>query len=74
MVIANKQPREDVGLPSGEMAIVPGTFTHSQWKFQGLSYRPLLFYNAKEEAISLVTMNARLRTSSGSRRVKLTIA
>ena len=43
IVIANKQPREDAGLPSGEMAIVPGTFTHSQRKFQGLSYRPLLF-------------------------------
>ena len=56
------------------MAIVLGTFTYSQWKFQGLSYRSLLFSNAKQEAISLVTMNARLCTSSGSRRVKLTIA
>ena len=56
------------------MAIVLGTFTYSQRKFQGLPYRSLLFSNAKEEAISLVTMNARLCTSSGSRRVKLTIA
>ena len=49
---------------SGEMAIVLGTFTYSQCKFQ----------NAQGEAISLVTMNARLCTSSGSRRVNLTIA
>ena len=37
----NKQPPQKT--TQGEMAIVLGTFTYSQWKFQGLSYKLLLF-------------------------------
>jgi len=41
------------------MPIVLGTFTSSSRKFVDLSYRALLFIDAKKELNSLVAMNAR---------------
>ena len=43
LIRTNSPPPPKKKTPSGEMAIVLGTFTYCQLKFRGLSYRVLLF-------------------------------